>query len=158
MPNVTGTVQSKSRKGNSIQVDGEWYSVFAAADMPAEWKDEVSFNWDYDKSGKYRNIAKGTVKVLNSGGGGETRTVSKGFSNLGVELGHASNVAKDMAIAKFPSEEVGSTAFYKFWLDETQKVYDLMKGLRTKYEGGGTKTATPVAETEPDLVTTDDIF
>jgi len=154
MPNVTGTVQSKSRKGNSIQVDGEWYSVYAAADMPADWKDEVSFNWDFDKSGKYRNIAKGTVKVLNSGGGG-ARTVSKGFSNLGVELGHASNVAKDMAIAKFPASEVGSTAFYKFWLDETQKVYDLMKGLRTKYEGGGKEAPKEEVET-PD--TDDDIF
>jgi hypothetical protein len=137
MEKVSGVVESKSKKGNSIKVNGEWYSVFSPADMPAEWKDDVDFLWEADKTGKYRNIKKGTIRVGGSGsvgGGGAPSAAGKPYSNLGVELGHASNVAKDMAIAKFPVEEIGGTEFYRWWIDETQNVYKMMKGLRAKFE------------------------
>ena len=155
MESYKGTIASKSKKGNSMKGDdGEWYSLFSAEDFVGEWKDTVDFLWEYDKTGKYRNIKKGTMKVTSAGAAGLPSHVP--YSNLGVELGHASNVAKDMAIAKFKSTEVGSPEFYKFWMDTTQDVYAMMKGLRARYEEKGAEVATP--KPAPDLKVGDEDF
>ena len=93
---VSGVVESKSKKGNSIKVDGEWYGTFNASDLPAEWKDNVTFEYNMDKTGRYRNIVKGSVKVLDSAGASAVTgggAAPRSNNMLGVELGHASNLA-----------------------------------------------------------------
>lgn len=154
MEKVTGLVESKSRKGNSIKVNGEWYSVFSSADMPAEWKDTVDFLWEPDKTGAYKNIKKGTIKVL-SGGDSGAPSGSSGytppkFNNLGVELGHAANLAMEMTLQSSHGGEgqVGSTEMYKFWMEHTDNIYKMMKGLRAKYEDAPKVEAAKVAAVE----------
>lgn len=123
---ISGTVQSKSRKGNSIKVDDEWYSVFSSADLDhVNWKDEVVFN--YAMKGDYRNI-KGKVRVSGSGGGSSAPKKKDDGYLLGVELGHASKLAMDMSLKT--DLEVGSPEFYKFFMEHTQNVHKMMKVLK----------------------------
>lgn len=155
MNEVMGVVESKSRKGNSIKVDGEWYSTFSAVDLPAEWKDTVSFQWEPDKSGRYKNIKKGTVKVLSSGGNSGTQTSGgKTWSNLGVELGHASNTARDICLAIHGSK-AGSDEFYKDFVEHTEKVFVVMKELRTKHEQAEKAVEAPAPKVESPVDTSD---
>ena len=133
---ISGTVQSKSRKGNSIKVDDVWYSTYSPKDLDhVSWKDDVVFN--YVTKGDYKNI-KGDVRVASSTA---TSSGSKRNNNLGVELGHASNLAMTVAMASdfAPS----SVDFYKHWLEQTETIYAIMNGLRAKYESEGA----PPAET-----------
>jgi len=132
---VSGVVESKARSGKSIKVNGEWYGDFNP--ITAEYRDTVEFDSTKSKCGKYNNIVKGSLKVISSAA---ARPASAGggrppFSNLGVELGHASKLAMDMAIASGDKiGGIGSAEFYKCWIADTEKVYKLMKGLRAKFE------------------------
>jgi hypothetical protein len=165
-----GSIASKSKKGNSMKGDdNEWYSLFSAEDFVGEWKDSVEFLWEYDKSGKYRNIKKGTMKLTGIGGSaGGTAGATAGrapykANNIGVELGHASNNATQMALAwaSKNSTVIGSPEFYKFWLDTTQDIYQMMKGLRASHEEGGLKVAdvpAPAAPVAAPVVTDSDLF
>lgn len=131
MEKVTGNVESKSRKGNAIKVGGEWYSTYAAADLNhIEWKDDVEFL--YEMKGKYRNIKGAVTKV--AGGTPSSAPASKGggYSNLGVELGHASNLA--MRMMHDSEHPVGSAAWIKEFVVNTETMYAVMKRIRAKYE------------------------
>jgi len=140
MEQVTGVVESKRRDGNAIRVNGEWYGTYKGKGLESvNWQDQVSFLFEKDKSGRYNNI-KGTVKVLAKGAAparSQTITPSSNgrpvYSNLGVELGHASKLALDIAIHMMP-QEVGSSEFYRCWIEQTEKVYRGMQGLRSAYE------------------------
>lgn len=137
MEMVKGVVESKARNGSSIKVDGEWYGTYKGKGLESvNWKDTVEFLYEMDKSGKYRNI-KGAVKVLgggapSSGGGVSAPSNGGGYNNLGVELGHASKLAMDLAICIHGGNEIGGREFYKTWLEHTEKVYECMKKLREK--------------------------
>jgi len=54
MPTVSGVIDVVSGKGNSFQMNGEWYSVFSPADMCAVRGDSVTF--DFEKKGQWNNI------------------------------------------------------------------------------------------------------
>ena len=152
-----GSVASKSKKGNSMKGDdGEWYSLFAAEDFKGEWKDQVEFLWEYDKSGKYRNIKKGSMKV--TGDSGSSYTPPKKFNNLGVELGHAANLAMTLTLAG--DFEPGSKDMYKFWMEHTDNVYKMMKGIRARYEEPAKEVKEAVAPSPvaKEAVTEDDLF
>lgn len=146
MNKVTGVVESKSRKGNSIKVDGEWYGTFSAADLNnVEWKDSVEFMWDYDKTGKYKNI-KG--KVTKTDGATSSPPSGRGKANnysLGVELGHASNLAMRMMEQLDYEYEVGSADWYKAFIEFTNKNYKVMSALRAQHEAGNFNTPEPVS-------------
>ena len=157
METLSGKVESKSKKGNSIKVDGEWYSTFSSDDLDhVEWKDDVVFNWELAK-GKYRNI-KGKVRVSGSGAGTASPAASKGgWSNTGVELGHAANLAMRMMEQGTPPT-VGTPEYYKQFLKYTEDMYKLMKGVRAKVDAGEAVTggdttpeATQVEEDETEL-------
>jgi len=61
---ITGVVQAV-KDGKRIQVNGDWYGSFnPIGDVNAG--DNVTFNWEPDKTGKYRNI-KGAVNVVAGG-------------------------------------------------------------------------------------------
>ena len=133
---IKGNVESKSRKGNSIKVEGEWYSVYRSVDLDhVNWKDDVELLWDWDKTNTYRNI-KGTVTVTSATTPVRTTSTSTspakrgGFDTTGVEVGHAWNSAVQMALKVTPSKEVGSDKFYKFCIDQTRKIYKINKAIK----------------------------
>ena len=134
MPTIQGKVESKSRKGNSIKIDGDWYGCFSPADLNhVEWKDEVKFSWE--AKGEYKNI-KGPVVVTgaDSGAGGSAPSASPVRNgNLGVELGHASNLAMRMMEQNASLGcTIGSTEYYQKFAEYTVDMYKVMQGLRTK--------------------------
>jgi hypothetical protein len=67
---VEGVVESNSRDGKSIKVNGVWYSSFKPIDSAVAWKDEVKFNCEEKEKPSggdpYRNI-KGVVTNLSTG-------------------------------------------------------------------------------------------
>lgn len=77
---VTGVVQAV-KDGKRVQINGDWYGSFnPIGDVNAG--DNVTFNWEPDKTGKYRNI-KGAVSVVagapsGSSGGGNVGNTSGG--------------------------------------------------------------------------------
>lgn len=140
MERVTGVVESKRRDGNAIRVNGEWYGTFKGKGLESvNWKDNVEFLFEKDKSGRYNNI-KGTVKVVSKAPAEATSAHSGGrpiYSNLGVELGHASKLAWDLVIQlanRNGGPGLGSADFYKLWVEHTEKVFRAMKGLRSAHE------------------------
>lgn len=148
METVSGKVESKSRKGNSIKVNGEWYGTFSADELAhVNWKDEVVFN--YVTKGDYRNI-KGKVRVSSSGGPASSASSSRGNSMLGVELGHASKLAMDATIARYSNHtsNICTPEFFKEWLKNTETVHGVMKGLRAKHENAPQEENTPVQGSE----------
>lgn len=165
MDKVTGVVESKSRKGNGIKVEGEWYSTFSAADLNhIEWKDSVEFL--YEQKGKYKNI-KGKVEKTASGGGAPSGTRSLpasggGYSSVGVELGHAANLAMRMMEQTEYEYAVGSPEYYKNFVSYTTDMYKVMKAIRAKVESGDISAAPPPppAAPEPDVADgdLDDLF
>lgn len=136
---VTGTVEKVARNGG-IMVNGEWYSSFKGKDTSAKGVVPgtfVSFQWTPDTKGLgYKNI-----KMLTVTGGAAPDAISTttasvpvraGNTNLGVELGHASKLAMDMALAQFAKspDSIGDEAFFKQWITYTDKVYKAMAALR----------------------------
>lgn len=82
MTTMTGTITSKARTGKSIQLDdGNWYSAFAASQIPAELKAGDSVTFEYKENGRYRNI-QGNVKKAGGGApaasGGKSAPASGG--------------------------------------------------------------------------------
>lgn len=67
---VTGVVQAV-KDGKRVQINGDWYGSFNPIGN-VNVGDNVTFQWEPDKTGKYRNI-KGAVSVVAgapSGGNG----------------------------------------------------------------------------------------
>jgi hypothetical protein len=137
---VKGTVEKVARNGG-IMVNGDWYSSFKGKDTTVKGiaiGNAVTFEWTPDTKGLgYKNIKSLTI----TGGApadplgtmAATATPMR-ISTLGVELGHASKLAMDMSIAYFTtyegSAEIGSEDFYKFWIQNTDKVFKAMSALR----------------------------
>ena len=160
MSNVSGMVESKSRKGNSIKVDGDWYSTFKAEDLNhVNWKDNVVFA--FEQKGEYKNI-KG--KVQRSGGSSASPAKSGGgYSTLGVEMGHASNLAMRMMEQHMNANldsaiEIGSPEYYKQFLTYTETVYKLMRQLKAKHEESNEKVVPVATKSEKTELSDDDIF
>ena len=156
MNKIAGKVESMSKKGNSIKVNGEWYSVAPQAAATAlkgvAWKDEVEFL--YEQKGQYKNI-KGVVTVV-SGTGSPAANSSRGgngggYSNIGVEVGHAANLAMNMmeqqAMTSSTALAVGSKEYYQTFAQYTLDMYKVMKGIRSKIE-----QPVPVVEPTPPVV------
>lgn len=142
---VTGVVESKRKDGKGIKVNGEWYSVFNASSLRGvEWKDTVTFN--YIMKGTYRNIQGPVTKTEEGGSSPAAMPTSKGggYSNLGVELGHAANLAMEVMIASSPPEVIGTDDFYKKWVAHTDKIYKAMRILR-EHKEHDRSSAAPVA-------------
>ena len=150
MAQVTGVVSQANNPNQwgkfAINVDGNWYSTNPDwIALKPNAGDEVTFD---DGGKKYIK----NLQILKEGSGAPATSGGKkgGYSSLGVELGHASNIAKDMANKIFADVEVGSEDWYKFWMTHTQKVYKTMKALRDKYENEA--VAVPAASPESNVV------
>jgi hypothetical protein len=133
MAEVTGVVEAVSTKFDkySIMVNDKWYGT------KMEWakikpnKGEVV---TFDDGGKnyLKNVkVTGVSDSVPSSGGKKT------WSNLGVELGHASNIARDICLAKH-GKMAGSDEFYKDFIEHTEKVFAVMKELRKSHEAPST--------------------
>jgi hypothetical protein len=149
---VKGKVESKSRKGNSIKVGGEWFSTYKADDLNhVNWKDSVEFLWDFDKSGEYKNI-KGVVTLIGDSGSKGTDSPKGGYNPIGVEVGHAWNSAIQVALAKMDKKSYGNDDFYKFVIEHTEKIYTINKSIK---ENINNPVATVTTVPEKDL---EDLF
>jgi hypothetical protein len=134
MATVTGVVEvamNPNKFGKfAMLVDEVWYSTDPSW-LPT--KPEKGDTVTFDNGGKkyIKNLT-----ITGKGGLGKTHSPAAkgGYSNLGVELGHASNVAKDMANKFYKDADIGSEDWYIYWMEHTQKVYKVMGKLRKKFE------------------------
>ena len=134
---VTGVVEGVSTKYDkySVLVDGTWYATkMEWATVKPERGDNITFD---NKGAKFLNNVKitakaGTGQAANSGGSGGG-TPPKNF-NLGVELGHASNLAMRLSEKFYQGPDI--TGCLDLWEGLTQQIYARMQRLRKMYEEG----------------------
>jgi hypothetical protein len=139
---VTGVVEGVSTKYDkySVLVNGTWYATkMEWATVKPEKGDLVSFD---NKGAKFLNNVKITSKsgyagATAAGGSSGSSNPPKNF-NLGVELGHASNLA--MRMTEFLQEGSGkdgsANEFLDVWERNTALIYARMQRLRKMYEEG----------------------
>jgi hypothetical protein len=153
MAALTGTVASKARNGSSIKIGEDWYGAFKGKGLETvEQGHTVQIEWDYDKTGKYRNIKSvmvvgGAARAPAQASGGSS---GGGYSNLGVELGHASKLAMDLVLNMHDPRNVGDDDFYADWAKHTRKVYKTMQALRAEFSKP--TEAAPVAPKEEESI------
>ena len=144
METITGTITSVRKDRKGFAIGDEWYSSWDALDVNRG--DEVLFN--YVQKGRYKNI-KGSVKVT---GGGAPAPKAGGFkggnNNLGIELGHAANLAQRVMEVMYCEDqldaadvEVGGAEYWQKFSEQTLRAYKVMKALRTKVSGGEEEAA-----------------
>ena len=131
MDTMTGVVSAVKRDGKALCIDETWYSSWDPI-SGVNKGDNVMFN--YQQKGRYNNI-KGKVRVTGSSpsAGSPQRATSNNY-NLGVELGHASNLAMRMMEQNNASASaapaVGSEEYYKQFMMYTENMYEVMKRIR----------------------------
>lgn len=160
---VIGIVEAKAVKGmnTSILIGGEWYSSYKGAGLASVEKGStVDFLWKPDAKGMgFRNIIASTVKNLGGSAspapaGGPARAytpAAKAYSTLGVELGHASNLAMEMCLKMDKDITPGTDEFYKAWVHHTDKIFTIMQKIRAskeKAEAPAAKAPEPVLAAE----------
>lgn len=143
---VTGVVEAKAVKGmnTSILIGGEWYSSYKGAGLASVEKGStVDFLWKPDAKGMgFKNIIASTVKnlggtMISASAAGPAKAyapAAKAYSTLGVELGHASNLAMEMCLKMDKDFDPGSDAFYKAWVHHTDKIFTIMQKIRASKE------------------------
>lgn len=162
---VTGVVEAKAIKGmnTSILIGGEWYSSYKGAGLASVEKGStVDFLWKPDVKGMgFKNIIASTVKNLGgpttpvgaaSTGKAYTPPARKEYSTLGVELGHASNLAMEMCLG-MPGVAPGSDEFYKAWVHHTDKIFTIMQKIRASKEGVAAPAAVVAKPATPEPIT-----
>lgn len=142
MAMVNGVVEGVSTKFEGkvgILVNGKWYNTkteWAPSPLPNKG-DNVSFD-DGGKNFIKKLKVTGGAPAAGSGGG-------YGKANIGIEVGHASNLAMRM-MEQWVNQEtlddnwIGSEEYFKMFTDNTLTIYRLMQGIRKSVERGeGTK-------------------
>lgn len=155
METMTGTVDAVRKDGKGFCIDDVWYSSWDPVSVSKG--DAVVFN--FVEKGRYKNI-KGKVRV-ESGGSAPAASGSKvtaKWSNVGVELGHAANLAQRIMEVMYCEDqldkaevEIGSAAYYAMFAEQTLRAYKVMKNLRSKVEAGDDAPSSAVkpAKVEP---------
>ena len=140
---VNGVVKAVSTKYDkySIKVGDTWYGTkMEWATVKPEPGESVTFE---NGGGKFTKNMKITSQgsVQPAGKTDATPSAPKNYS-LGVELGHASNLA--MRMTEYLSEDQGANtspnAFLDLWERNTMLIYSRMQRLRKVYEGEGAIT------------------
>lgn len=147
MESIKGTVTD--RTSFNITIDGNKYGAFKGKGLEdIQIGDAVQLLWDFDKTGVYRNI-KGTPKIISKASGtsgpvfiaaAKPSWTPAPKNTLGIELGHAANLAMDMTLRAHEPNDVGTPNFYKFFAAHTEKVFQIMKKLREAHERGDVPT------------------
>jgi hypothetical protein len=132
MSTVNGTVEAISTKYGkfSIMVNDNWYGTKQEwAPNPLPNRGDVV---EFDDGGK--NFLK-KLRIKSSGGGTTPSAAPAGgkrFSTLGVELGHAANLAMEATLAQVdPTKE---EEFWKAFDRNTDIAFKLMQRKREVYE------------------------
>jgi hypothetical protein len=158
---VTGTVEAVSTKYGkySILVNEQWYGTKQEwSDCQPNRGDVVEFDNGGGKFTKNMTITSHGDGAPSSGSSSSKSKGGKGYSNLGVELGHAANLAMTVTLARpWSPEELGSPKMYKSWLTETETVHALMAKLRAKHEGADSPSV-PVVEAKVPSLEEEDLF
>jgi hypothetical protein len=137
----SGTVEAVSTKFDklSVLVNEVWYST--KQEFAEEWKykPEKGDLIQFDDGGK--KFLKKVNKLGSGEASGGSVSPSKSFKSntLGVELGHAANLAMQMLGQQginLDGDGVGSPSYYKDFVTYTEQIKKLMSGLRAKYEAG----------------------
>jgi hypothetical protein len=147
----SGTVEAVSNKFDklSVLVNEVWFST--KQEFADEWKyiPEKGDLIQFDDGGKkfLKKVTKLGSGEVSGGGTGPSKSFKS--NTLGVELGHAANLAmtmvlKDMELNLHRSEvtsasehfAIGSPEFYKTFVEYTEQCKKLMSGLRAKHEAG----------------------
>lgn len=157
----SGVVEAVRKDGKGFAIDDVWYSSWDALNINKG--DSVVFT--YVKKGQYNNI-KGKVRTDGTGQptGSASANLPKKDFNLGVEMGHASNLAMRMMEQYLQTTadtvEIGSTEYYKKFAGFTDNIYELMKRLKDSKANANEKeaqAATPKPEVKSE-VSDEDIF
>ena len=148
METVSGTITAVRKDRKGFQIDNnDWYSSWDP--VTAERGDNVVFN--YVQKGQYKNI-KGKVNVSGSTGSAPVKAggAKPNNFNLGVELGHAANLAQRVLEVMYCEDqldaadvEVGSPKYWAIFNEQTLRAYKVMKALRKKVEGGSEEDEVP---------------
>lgn len=142
MPVVTGEVEAVSKKfagKTGYLVNGTWYNCADdALPNPEPSKgDTITFEASPKRYMKSTNI-------VSKGSGGRPSGGTKGWNpksvgNIGVEVGHAANLA--MGVVARMGLEPGSEEEYSQFARKTVDIFRLMKSIRKTCEGLESKAA-----------------
>lgn len=156
METISGVVDAVRKDRKGLCINDVWYSSWEA--LTCNKGDDVVFN--FIVKGRFNNI-KGKVNVASTSAATSSGGASSGggYSNLGVELGHASNLAmRMMEQEKWDVEMVGSKEYFSAFTRYTMDVYKVMKqvresvGAKSESETKAKPTETPTEdEGEEDL-------
>jgi hypothetical protein len=161
METVTGQVDAVRKDGKGLCIDDVWYSSWDG--LQVSKGDTVVFN--YVKKGQYNNI-KGKVRVSSGGPAPSSSAPAKKDFNLGVEMGHASNLAMRMMeqtlMHSFPPEqeqalEVGSDEYFRKFMEYTDNIYEIMKRMKDRKAKANQQEEEEKSEVETS-VSSEDIF
>lgn len=150
-----GVVEAISHKYDkfAVLIEGNWFNT--KKEYADEWpvKPTVGAEITFDDGGKKY---LGKMKVLKQGAGAAPSGGSGGSGGglIGVEIGHASKLAMDMALAAVDNDfEIGSKEFYKFWAEQTLQVHSMMGRLKEKASEAQATQATQAADPAPVVIT-----
>lgn len=142
MSQVQGVVEAVSTKFGkfSIIVNDTWYNTkqeYAPSILPDKG-DSVEFDDGGKNYLKYLKVVKRGEGETQPGGAsaqsGNTGKAPQRFSNLGVELGHASNLA--MRVCEKHNSGSSIDDYLDNWEDLTLDIYKRMSTMRKRLEGG----------------------
>jgi hypothetical protein len=159
---VKGTVEAVSTKYDkySILVNDQWYGT------KMEWarvKPNKGDSVEFDDGGS-KFLKK--VKILGSSGG-SSPAPKGGYNQVGVEVGHATNIATQVMgqwvqQQGTESPEVGSKAYWAKFCEVTDTVHDITEAFRTKYSapkpGSEAKEAKATAKAIDEPSEDEDLF
>jgi hypothetical protein len=134
MSTVTGQIEAISTKYGkfSIMVNDNWYGTKQEwAPNPLPNRGDVV---EFDDGGK-NFLKKLRIKSAGSGSSASASSAPAGgkrFSTLGVELGHAANLAMQVTLTQVPSEK--EEDFWKAFDRNTDIAFKLMQRKREAYE------------------------
>jgi len=159
MAQCTGMVEDRNE--SSITISGERYGSFKGQGLSAVGVgDTLDFLWNPSKCGRYRNIVSSTIKILAKGSGGGMVVSPTGYAaskptfvkqnnTLGIELGHAANLAMEVALESCKSgvapHSIGSDDFYKNWVHHLDKIHTIMSKVRASKEAKAEAAPAPKA-------------
>lgn len=151
METVSGTVTAVRKDKKGFQVDdGEWFSSWDPVSVNRG--DSVVFN--YKTKGSFKNVA-GKIRIDTSAAPAPKSGGRKDY-NLGVELGHAANLAQRVMEVMYCEDqmdasevEVGSAKYWATFSEQTLRAYKVMRALRSKVEGGDDTPDESPVESKP---------
>lgn len=143
MAQVTGVVEAVGNKFGkfSVLINETWYGTkeeWAPTPRPDKG-DTITFD---DGGSKFLK----KCKIVGAGASAAASPAGRSYSNVGVEVGHASNLA--MRVVERMDILPGSDDMYKAFIEHTLKIHRVMSSIRKKVESGEASSASLSFERE----------